>query len=878
MVINNTKGCLMPRKKSTEQTLDLLQARTSTAPCVPAIRAAVEQWKAGKWKGVTPTTRTLLNYWFETDHESKFRYHQSQREALETLIYLYEVAGLRRQSALIETYCTRQDLRLLQWDDFARYCVKMATGSGKTKVMALAMVWQYFNAVLEGRDDYAKTFLLIAPNVIVFERLRQDFGDKRIFRLDPLIPPELAIYWDFEVYTRGQSERAGSPGALYLTNIQQFYDRSSKASGSEPTAMTGVLGAVPVTAPAESLDFAARIRARGGPIVVLNDEAHHTHDEKLGWNEVIRNLHETIGQTLLSDPGQARGQAGVPDLRKRNGIAAQLDFTATPRHSKGNLFSWTVYDYPLKQAIIDNIVKTPIKGITTGIKEQQSEIASTRYRSYLTAGVERWREYRKQLEPLGKKPLLFIMMNDTSEADDVGDALRRIYPDEFGGGKLLVIHTDKSGEVSKKDLDEARQLARRVDEPENLINCIVSVLMLREGWDVQNVTVVVGLRPYTSKANILPEQAIGRGLRLMFREMGNAFKERVDVIGNKKFIEFVEDLEREEDLQFDTFEVGKDKLHILTILPDPEKKDKDILLPELSPVLARKSSLAEEIEALDVMKFTCPPLPLKESGTEAQNFRYEGYDILSMQKLFEREYTIPEVQTAEEVIGYYAKHIMQDVKLPSQFSVLAPKVREFLEKKAFGRTVDLNDPAIIKAINSSAVRFVTNREFVKALRQRIIEEVEPQLVSEGRRLSQTPAFPYSRPTIKASKCVYNLVPCDNDFERKFAKFLEDAANVERFAKLPGQFGFAIKYTDAAGNLRNYEPDFVAVLADGTHYLVETKGMEDVHVRHKDRAATLWCENATMLTGTLWRYLKVPQSDFNQLQPGDFEDIIAGFGS
>ena len=135
--------------------------------------------------------------------------------------------------------------------------------------------------------------------------------------------------------------------------------------------------------------------------------------------------------------------------------------------------------------------------------------------------MERWREYRDQLKPLGKKPVLFIMLNSTAEADDVGDYLRVKYPAEFGAtddgkAQLLVIHTDRSGDVSKKDLDAAREVARRVDEGESPVNAIVSVLMLREGWDVQNVTVIVGLRPYTAKANILPEQTIGRGLRLMF--------------------------------------------------------------------------------------------------------------------------------------------------------------------------------------------------------------------------------------------------------------------------------------------------------------------------------------------------------------------------
>ena len=110
-------------------------------------------------------------------------------------------------------------------------------------------------------------------------------------------------------------------------------------------------------------------------------------------------------------------------------------------------------------------------------------------------------------------------------------------------------------------------MARDVDSGASPVNCIVSVMMLREGWDVQSVTVIVGLRPYTAKAAILPEQTVGRGLRLMFRDDRNNYVERVDVIGNRKFIEFVEQLEREEDLQLEEFEIGKDKVCIVTIEP-----------------------------------------------------------------------------------------------------------------------------------------------------------------------------------------------------------------------------------------------------------------------------------------------------------------------
>lgn len=843
----------MPRKKvRAEAQLALLEPRAATAPCVPAIREKVTRWREGGYKGATDTTRLLINHWFLTEHRSprKFAYHYFQREAMETLIYLYEVEKIRRQKPLIETFAARTDLKLLRYDDFARYCVKMATGSGKTKVMSLAVAWQYFNAVAEARDDFAKTFLLVAPNVIVFERLRTDFASGRIFSNDPIIPEELRIYWDFQCYMRGENERAGSIGALYLTNVQQFYERVENSS-QEPEAMAAVLGPKPASSKQPVEDFDERIVRRGGPIVVLNDEAHHTHDEESEWNKFIRHLGGEV-------PG---------------GLSAQLDFSATPRHTKGELFSWTVYDYPLKKAIIDRVVKSPLKGIAKGITEQRSDIASTRYQAYLAAGVERWKEYRDQLKPLGKRPVLFVMLNSTDEADEVGDWLKKKYPPEFGGEKLLIIHTDKSGEVSKKDVDDARQIARQVDMESSPVNCIVSVLMLREGWDVQNVTVIVGLRPYSAKANILPEQTVGRGLRLMFHGANAGYVERVDVIGNKTFIEFVEQLEREEDLQLETFDVGKDKVVIVTIEPDKKKKDKDIRVPVLSPILTRKKSLAEEISELDVNGFDCPTLPRKQDDAVAKSFRYEGYDLITLQKLIEREYTIPEPQTAEEVIGYYARRIAQEVKLPSQFSVLVPKVREFLEHKAFGAKVELSDPAMVKAVGSNVAQYVTVKTFVEALRKIAVSELEPQLLDAGRALSETPAFPWSRPTMAARKCVFNLVPCDNEFEKEFARFLERAEDVSRFAKLPEQFGFAIEYTDSKSNLRYYEPDFVALTKDGTHHIVETKGLEDVNVVNKDRAAKLWCENTTRLTSKPWQYLKVLQTEFTRLQPTTFSDLL-----
>jgi type III restriction enzyme len=126
----------------------------------------------------------------------------------------------------------------------------------------------------------------------------------------------------------------------------------------------------------------------------------------------------------------------------------------------------------------------------------------------------------------------------------------------------------------------------------------------------------------------------------------------------------------------------------------------------------------------------------------------------------------------------------------------------------------------------------------------------------------------------AAKTVFNLVAADNEFEKAFALFLDKAPDVARFSKLPERFAFSIAYTDSVANLRYYEPDFVVVTADGVHHLIETKGREDIDVKHKDRAAQLWCENASILTATEWVYQKVPQKEFEKLQPADFEDLIA----
>ena len=189
----------------------------------------------------------------------------------------------------------------------------------------------------------------------------------------------------------------------------------------------------------------------------------------------------------------------------------------------------------------------------------------------------------------------------------------------------------------------------------------------------------------------------------------------------------------------------------------------------------------------------------------------------------ERQYAIPEPQTAQEVIGFYARRVAEDVKLPSQFAAIAPKVRDFFERRFFGERVDLDDRKVIRFMATPLVQHLAVKTLAKALRTVAIAEAEPTLLAPARALSACPAFPWSQSVHEAKKTVFNLVAGDNAYELDFARFLDGAPDVTAFAKLPMKFGFSIDYIDPAGNLRLYHPDWAVRTSDDVMHLVETKG-------------------------------------------------------
>jgi type III restriction enzyme len=198
---------------------------------VDGIRAAVDAWRANSYPGASQTTRRLFNYWFEEDHQTPdgmpFSFYFCQREAVETFAYLTEIRQVRSVRDLLDFASHGM---LIQPGETLRQrlAFKMATGSGKTMAMSLCIVWSYFHLLYESGSPMAATFLIVAPNVIVYERLRIDFGDGATFRHDPLIPPDWVSDFEMTVILQEEVTPITTRGVIYLTSGRRYGWRPCK--------------------------------------------------------------------------------------------------------------------------------------------------------------------------------------------------------------------------------------------------------------------------------------------------------------------------------------------------------------------------------------------------------------------------------------------------------------------------------------------------------------------------------------------------------------------------------------------------------------------------------------------------------------------------
>lgn len=863
--------------------------RASKTLLVNGIRQEVDQWRLNKYIGASNTSIRLLEYWFDEDHllsdGKKYRYYYCQREAIETIIYLYEIKGYKDCYELIKEYFEVQDqaligespleiitttqgqrkikryveeaARFVEQDlpakNLTRYAIKMGTGTGKTTVMALCIAWSYLHNKFEKNSDLANNFLVVAPNVIVYERLKADFDGGKIFNELPIIPPEWRNDWQVDTILREDSNKPKEKGNLFLTNIQQIYDRDEEPAILNPIhAMLGKAPSPNLSTTESMLDRVKRVKN----LMVINDEAHHVHDDELAWNQTLLSLDENL------------------KLRDGNGLVMWLDFSATPKNQNGTFFPWIIIDYPLAQAVEDKIVKTPLIIHQTEKKDpgkHRSEDAGDVYSEWITIAVERWREHREDYGNVGVRPILFIMAEDTKAANSVAERLKR-EPEFSKEENLLVIHTDRKGEVSKADLERARDAARNVDSKKSKINAVVSVMMLREGWDVRNVTVILGLRPFTSKASILPEQAIGRGLRRI-KELAEGDNQILELIGTPAFEDFIKELEK------DGVGVAVTKTPPpsgVKIYPMESRRRYDIAIPRTSP---RYLKDFKELSKLNPDDFNAITSEERLDDMKLKRRIALIHGTVNVQvATSEIEFNEDNVPAAETFIAALTDRIIKNAKLVGCFAELYPKVRYYVKNKCFGKPVDLEKLEVRQAISESILLEAISNLFTRKIGELTTKNQEITLEVDDYKMSQVEPFTWRRQVVNAKHTIFNAVACYNmSLEGAFAVFLDNCEDVDRFAKLAEWFtGFNIDYLSSSGGRRYYYPDFVVVQKihdEEVFWIVETKGREDDDVALKDAHMKHWCEQVSKQSGNRWEYLKVPQSMFTGKVYNSFKHLV-----
>ncbi|MDE2321824.1 MAG: DEAD/DEAH box helicase family protein [candidate division NC10 bacterium] len=863
-------------------------------PLVPQLRKNVKEWRDSGYAGATDTSKSLLNWWFNTSHllpqadlsacghaqaggtMAEFQYYFAQREALETIVYLYDVVGVQDKYDLMRFDSSGAVSTGMFDETWRRFVVKMATGTGKTKVLSLVLAWSFYHKLYEPESQLARNFLVIAPNIIVLDRIYKDFQGLRIFLKDDPVIPDNGMdgrNWrdDFQLTLHRQDEvRITRPtGNIFLTNIHRVYAGDDiPPSPDDEDTMDYFLGKRPSGATTDSKVDLGMIVRDIDELVVLNDEAHHIHDPRMAWFKSIEDIHNRLKQ-------------------KGSALSLQVDVTATPRHNNGAIFVQTVADYPLVEAISQNVVKHPVvpdAASRAKLMERQSAKYTEKYTDYIHLGVIEWRKAYAEHEKMGKKAILFVMTDDTRNCDDVAEYLRNTYPEFAEKDAVLVIHTKNNGEINepttgkaKEELDDLRKKANAIDGMDSPHKAIISVMVLKEGWDVRNVTTIVGLRAYSAKSNILPEQTLGRGLRKMYP---GGLEEYVSVVGTNAFMDFVESIQ-DEGVVLECKPMGEGTQAktplVVEVDKENEKKDidaMDIEIPVLTPRVYREY---KNLSALDV---------------GAQGYQRVAYLQFSEEE--QREIVFKDITTGEvthttildtagiadysSVIGYFAQTMMKDLRLVSGYDVLYGKVKAFIRDQLFDRPVDLESPNTLRNLSEPATTRTLLETFKKAINALTVQDKGDAEIRDTIKLRQMrPFVAKDQGYLIPKKSVFNRIIGDSNFELRFARFLDDCDDVVSYGKNYMAVHFKLDYVNADGDISNYYPDFLVKLSAKRIFMVETKGQEELDVPLKMERLRQWCEDINRVQSDVtYDFVYVDEDSFEKYKPASFRQLVAGF--
>ena len=917
-------------------------------------------WKSGEMlEKVTPTTASLLNYWFGEGfcNERARNFHEGQRQAILNIVYLHEVMGencvMDAYQGIIPELMDRADLAQLAKPKYQmpKYAVKMATGTGKTWVMHALIIWQMLNARHEDVESgrFTQKFLIVAPGLIVYDRLLDAFCGRKKRDEEYRDPQTNDYYMNQEVFIPeryrdevfsfiqnnvvtkedGIGRKTTGEGLIALTNWHLFENQMEEKKQNEDVddsstvtpaeIISDLLPIRPGKSAGNDLGMLDR-RALGGTeleylaglndLMVINDEAHHIH-------EIKRN-----GETE-----EVEWQRGLNAISATKGTRfIQVDFSATPFDTKGTgekqvklFFPHIIVDFDLPMAMKQGLVKlllldrrqelTDLENLDYNAeRDEQGKVVglSEGQRMMLRAGLTKLNKLEEEFlkNDASKNPKILLVCNEITVSPFVDKFLKSERLDEED---IVTIDSNKQGEVKDEEWQEIKKKLFDIDRYKSP-KVVISVLMLREGFDVNNICVLVPLR--SSQAPILLEQLVGRGLRLMWRESDyidikredrlrvlknhqppRTYIDTLSIVEHPAFIKFYDDLQNQGLVAVDEGDVGAGGAtgDILTVGLREDYGKYDFQWPVILHDSIDEFEDAE-IDLDDLEPFTMYPLPLLRKFLAK-----EGETFVSQESLTKTTFGKYKV-TANlfNASGYneYLQKLLRVVTLRFEncrrqgfptiqingaqtVQVMDWYIREKLFSAPFN-PFQGNDWKILLAKDGIVTKYIVEQFAVAIYKMQnrlttINAEVSHTDFSSLRAIKMRESY-----SMEVQKCIYPRLGYPSHgggLEKAFIEFLDRDAEVERFLKINenGHSFAIIFYVRKDGLMATYHPDFIVATADKV-YLIETKGddkVDDVNVRQKQTATIEWIKKINALEpedrmNRTWEYVLVGESVFYSL--------------
>jgi type III restriction enzyme len=919
----------------------------------------LETGVADLYEMVTEPTANLLRYWFLQDFvdlRGGLNFHIGQKQAILNTIYAHEVMGVTSLKQLyteIAPDALTKDNLLTHISkekyQHPKYCLKMATGTGKTWVLQGLLIWQLVNKIENPTDRrFTKNFLIVAPGLIVYDRLLdalkgkvkdglRDFDTSDIKTYSELFIPEEyrnAVY-SFVTNNTCEKQEIGrkstSNGLIAVTNWNALITDGEEGeievdtfgADIDPVAVVkDQLPIVPNTTAGNSLEVLDARANKGGILQYLmslpdlmnfNDEAHHIHEVRKDGE-----LTEVEWQKSLIAIAATKGEKFI-----------QVDFSATPYNQIGTgekarkaFFPHIITNFDLPDAIKSCLVKSIALDVRREVNElEELDFKAERddegnvqlsegQRKMLRAGLTKLRRLEEAFKEVddSRKPKMLVVCEDTKVTKVVVDFL---IEEGLETDDVLGIDSGKKEELGEKEWKEVKERLFNVDKHQKP-RVIVSVLMLREGFDVNNICVIVPLR--SSQANILLEQIVGRGLRLMWR-------------GEEVYAE----MRRQNRELFDKGQEPKNLIDVLSIVEHPRYRDwyKQMLGNLVGEVTDESTSTASGdlinvglVEDYETYDFEIPVILrdaeelIEEQVIQPQDLQpYTQMGIDELKKIVGKgdNWISTELQS-ETMFGNYkvsgsvlnvdgyndylsrithriSYALSNPVEKGGRKNVTKPfigfdtvklaqaidiYIRRYLFKTEFDPFVDENWRVLLLTDVLSHIVRVAALAFAESFDKTFEEQAQV----EKRRLSDVKTLTVSQTSsIETVKSIYERLPYpkrSGGLELKFMEWCNKDSSVQAYCKLHEyKHDFLwLRYVKEDGMLGRYSPDFI-VRCGSNVYLVETKAQSDVskaNVQRKLKAATLYCERINKLPAEFrgnveWAYALLGESIVEQYIKG-----------